>query len=366
MSCDGCRGKVEKTLNAIQGVKATVTLDPPRAMVTMQRHVSLPVLQQALSAAGDYRITEPGAGNDDQHPQHHSHEQRHGHTDHPRETAQPKGAYYCPMHCEGDKTYDRPGNCPVCGMNLEKIPQPAATAQYTCPMHPEIVKDRPGSCPICGMDLVPVDPGDGQASKTYEDLLRKMKIATACTVPVFVIAMSEMWHGNPLTELLSPIAWNWVQFFLSLPVLFYSGWMFFQRAYRSIVTWKLNMFTLIGIGTGMAFAFSVVGMLAPGIFPSDFRSAHGTIHLYFEAATVIITLVLLGQLMEARAHSRTSGAIKELMKLAPVDAVLVADGQETRIPISEIQKGNILRVKPGDRIPVDGVVTEGSASVMRR
>lgn len=356
MSCDGCRAKAEKALNTLEGISATVTLDPPQAVITMHRHVPLSVLQEALSKAGDYAIEEgtakPGPV----------------HSPHGQDTAQntskdPKGTYYCPMHCEGDKTYDKPGNCPVCGMNLEKAPQMATQSKFTCPMHPEIIKEGPGSCPICGMDLVPMAPDDDETSKTYEDLLRKMKIATACTIPVFIIAMAEMWHGNPLTRLMPVASWNWVQLALSIPVLFYSGWMFFERAYRSVVTWKLNMFTLIGIGTGMAFLFSVVAMLAPGWFPQEFKSGHGTIHLYFEAATVIITLVLLGQLMEARAHSRTSGAIKELMKLAPVDAVLVKDGNETRISISDIVKGDILRVKPGDKIPVDGIISEGMATI---
>lgn len=353
MSCDGCRAKVEEALNSLEGISATVTLDPAQAIVSMQHHIPLATLQEALAQVGNYTISEHNAetviANHDRHET-------------ARSQNSSKGVYYCPMHCEGDKTYDKPGSCPVCGMNLEKLPQLAAS-KFTCPMHPEIIKDAPGPCPICGMNLVPVAPNNDKADKTYLDLLRKMKIAVACTIPVFIIAMAEMWHGNPLTRLMPVASWNWVQLALSIPVLFYSGWMFFQRAYRSVITWKLNMFTLIGIGTGMAFLFSVIAMLAPAAFPEEFKSDHGTIHLYFEAAAVIITLVLLGQLMEARAHGRTNDAIKELMKLAPVDAVLVKDGSETTISISDIVKGDILRVKPGDKIPVDGTISEGMATI---
>ncbi len=279
----------------------------------------------------------------------------------------PKSAgdkYYCPMHCEGDKLYNKPGNCPVCGMNLEKLPEVSAKkVQYTCPMHPEIIRDAPGSCPICGMDLVPKEPALDEENKTYKELLKKFKVAVLFTIPVLIIAMSDMLSNNPLIKIMSQEKWNWIQFALSIPVVFYAGWMFFQRAWKSIITWNLNMFTLIGIGTGVAFVFSVIAMLFPYIFPAQFRTESGTVFVYFEATTVILTLVLLGQLLEARAHSKTSGAIKELLKLVPAEATLIVDGEEKIIPIDDIKKGDLLRVKPGEKIPVDGKLVEGQGSI---
>jgi len=274
------------------------------------------------------------------------------------------GKYYCPMHCEGDKLYNKPGNCPVCGMNLEKLPEVSAKkVQYTCPMHPEIIRDAPGSCPICGMDLVPKEPALDEENKTYKELLKKFKVAVLFTIPVLIIAMSDMLSNNPLIKIMSQGKWNWIQFALSIPVVFYAGWMFFQRAWKSIITWNLNMFTLIGIGTGVAFVFSVIAMLFPYIFPAQFRTESGTVFVYFEATTVILTLVLLGQLLEARAHSKTSGAIKELLKLVPAEATLIVDGEEKIIPIDDIKKGDLLRVKPGEKIPVDGKLVEGQGSI---
>ncbi|WNM18049.1 copper-transporting P-type ATPase [Flavobacterium capsici] len=275
------------------------------------------------------------------------------------------GKYYCPMNCEGNKVYDQPGNCPVCGMELvQAVNYPDVTVkEYTCPMHPEIIKDAPGDCPICGMELVPVAPTDSIENTTYHHLLNKLKIALLFSIPVFIIAMSEMIPNNPLYEVMSIKVWNWVQFALTLPVVFYACWMFFERAYKSIITWNLNMFTLIGIGTGVAFLFSVFGMLFPDVFPAEFKSHHGTVHLYFEATVVVLTLVLIGQVLEAKAHSNTSSAIKELLKLAPTVATVIVDGKEKVISIDAIKKGDTIRVKPGEKIPVDGKIMEGTATI---
>lgn len=357
MHCDGCRSKVENALNSIEGVKAEVTLQPPVATITMKDHVATEKLQKALDGAGKYTITMANAGGNE----HHSHATPHTPNIHRNSS---EGKYYCPMHCEGDKHYDKPGQCPVCGMDLVKEATLEVSAQsYTCPMHPEVIQDAPGSCPICGMDLVPMSPGDGEEQKTYVDLLKKMKVSVLFTVPIFAIAMIEMMHQNPLLSIMDAANWNWVQFVLSLPVVFYACWTFFVRAWKSIITMNLNMFTLIGIGTGVAFLFSLVGLFFPGLFPSEFKTEHGTVMLYFEATTVILTLVLLGQLLEARAHTQTSGAIKELLKLAPTQATLVDNGVEKTISIHEIQTGNLLRVKPGEKIPVDGKITEGEAHI---
>lgn len=364
MSCNGCRTKVEKTLNSIEGVRAEVTLNPPTAEIKMDKHISTEKFQEVLSAAGNYTIEMKTAANAGEAKSCCSSKKEHSHHDPKKTTVLPQnatGVFYCPMHCEGDKTYDKPGDCPVCGMDL--VPQVAITnIQYTCPMHPEIISNEPGDCPICGMDLVPMQASD-EENKTYSDLWKKMKIAVLFTLPIFIISMSEMIPNNPLYGIMSVEKWNWVQFLFSLPVLFYAGWMFFVRAYKSIITWNLNMFTLIGIGTSVAFLFSIAGMFFPDIFPSEFKSHHGTIHLYFEAATVIITLVLLGQLLEAKAHGQTNGAIKALLKLAPTEATLVENGVDKVISIHNIKKGDLLRVKPGEKIPVDGKITSGESHV---
>ena len=275
-----------------------------------------------------------------------------------------KGTYYCPMHCEGDKTYDESGDCPVCGMDLVAEASVGGQAEeYTCPMHPEVVKDAPGSCPKCGMDLVPKEASESAEQKTYKKLLKKFIIAAAFTLPIFLIAMSEMLENNPLYDVMHMKYWNWLQFGLSIPVVFYATWMFFKRAYNSIKTMNLNMFTLIGIGAGVAWLFSLFGLIFPDLFPNDFKTEFGTVHVYFEAATVILTLVLLGQLLEAKAHSKTNNAVKELLKLAPNKAIKIENGEEKEISIEDIKIGDLLRVKPGDKIPVDGVITEGKSSV---
>lgn len=290
------------------------------------------------------------------HSQHHDH---HHHDHHNHQHA----AYYCPMYCEGDKTYDQPGNCPVCGMDLLKQPSLKKDTKYTCPMHPEIIRDEPGSCPLCGMDLVPMGANEEEEDKTYEKLLFKFKIAAAFTIPIFIIAMTEMVPNNPLFKLMDLQYWNWVQLILSIPVVFYATWMFFERAWRSVVTWNLNMFTLIGIGAGVAWLFSLVALFFPDIFPDQFKTHHGTVYVYFEAATVILTLVLLGQLLEARAHGRTNSAIKELLKLAPNSATKVVGDKEMSVSIDDIQKGDLLRVKPGEKIPVDGSIKIGEVTI---
>ena len=362
MSCTGCQATVQKLLSGIPGVtNVSVDLQKAEATIDMENHIPTTQLQLALKDHPRYHLDEKkNSLNGNSNPTH------------PQVKAavvnnsdeQSGGKYYCPMHCEGEKTYDKPGQCPICGMNLEKVPSLSVKKkQYTCPMHPEIIRDAPGSCPICGMDLVPMKPAEDDENKTYIDLLKKFKIAVLFTVPILLIAMSDMIMNNPLTKLMSQQNWNWIQLGLSLPVMFYAGWMFFQRAWRSVVTWNLNMFTLIGIGTGVAFLFSVIAMLFPGIFPAQFRTTSGTVFVYFEAATVIITLVLLGQLLEAKAHSRTSGAIKELLKLVPSEVTLIVNGEEKIIPIDEIKKGDHLRVKPGEKIAIDGKLLEGESSI---
>lgn len=359
MTCNGCRGHVEQTLSEIKGVsKASVNLEKAEAVIEMEKHIPLKVFEKALEDdGGHYSISLP----DDEKA-----EQKHKVKKQAKKTKQSSsGTFYCPMHCEGEKTYNKPGDCPVCGMDLvEEVKTSTNSAkEYTCPMHPEVIRDEPGSCPICGMDLVPKEVDESAENKSYKTLLKKFWIAVAFTVPIFLIAMSEMITNNPLYDLLPMKYWNWVQFVLSIPVVFYATWMFFERAYRSIKTWNLNMFTLIGIGAGVAWVFSVFGMLFPDFFPAQFKTEMGTVHVYFEAAAVILTLVLMGQVLEARAHNRTNSAVKELLKLAPNKAVRIVDGKEETIAIDKIEVGDKLRVKPGEKIPVDGKILEGESSI---
>jgi Cu2+-exporting ATPase len=354
MTCNGCRSHVEETLSKVEGVtKVTVDLGKAEATIDMGSHIPIEKLQEALkNDGGRYSIHKLGE-------HHHSNEKIEQ-----KPQGKGTGTFYCPMHCEDDKTYDKAGDCPVCGMDLvEERSLESSSTQFTCPMHPEIIKDELGSCPICGMDLVPLEAGTSEEDKTYKRLLNKFWIAVAFTVPIFLIAMSEMLDNNPLYSVFEQKNWNWIQFALSIPVVFYATWMFFKRAWTSIKTMNLNMFTLIGIGSGIAWVFSVFAMLFPEVFPPDFKTAEGNVFVYFEATTVILTLVLLGQLLEAKAHSQTSGAIKELLKLVPSTATLVDDGADKIIAIDKIQQGNLLRVKPGEKIPVDGSIVEGQSSI---
>ncbi|TYB79768.1 heavy metal translocating P-type ATPase [Bizionia myxarmorum] len=363
MTCNGCRSHVEEILSKVKYVlKASVDLEKEEATIEMESHIPIEKFQNALkNDGGRYSIHKnplPG-----------SPKGRSNKTDKSKSEKSPlRGlgdTFYCPMHCEGDKIYDKPGDCPVCGMDLveEQNLSTSNSEQWTCPMHPEVVKDEAGPCPICGMDLVPMQADSSAEEKTYKKLLKKFWIASIFTLPIFIMAMSEMLTNNPLYDIMDQKNWNWVQFALSIPVVFYATWMFFERAYKSIKTWNLNMFTLIGIGAGVAWLFSVFGMFFPDVFPSQFRSESGAVHVYFEAATVILTLVLLGQLLEARAHSKTNSAVKELLKLAPNKATKVVNGEDVEVSIDNIELNDILKVKPGDKIPVDGVITEGVTTI---
>ncbi|UKN00877.1 heavy metal translocating P-type ATPase [Paracrocinitomix mangrovi] len=353
MSCQGCVSTVHDAIAQIEHItKVEVNLEKGEAIVEMDQHVDINNLQKAL-ASTHYNIYLP-----EDAPKH----------DHQMKMSKPKstgtGIYYCPMRCEGDKTYDKPGDCPVCGMDLIEQPKlKKATTEFTCPMHPEIVSDDPGSCPKCGMELIPLEANESEEEKTYKRLLNKLWISVAFTAPIFIIAMVDMFEGNPLRQIMSGYAWQWVQFALSIPVVFYACWMFFKRAYSSIVRRSLNMFTLIGIGASVAWIFSLFGLLLPDVFPAQFKGPDGNVHIYFEASTVILTLVLLGQVLEAKAHSKTNNAIKELLQLAPNQATIIVDGEEKIVGIDKVQIGDILKVKPGEKIPVDGKVISGNSSV---
>ena len=278
----------------------------------------------------------------------------------------PAGAVWtCPMHPEVRSP--RPGPCPKCGMALEPAGPPVAATrtEWTCPMHPEIVRDAPGSCPICGMALEPrTATAEEQENPELRDMTRRFWVSTALTLPLLLVSMGRMVRPE-LFAVADASAWQWVELLLATPVVLWGGWPFFQRAWWSLVHRSPNMFTLIGLGTGVAYVYSVIARLAPGAVPDSFREqAHGEVPVYFEAAAVIVTLVLLGQVMELRARSRTGAAIRALLGLAPATARrLAAGGGEEEVPLAHVLAGDRLRVRPGEKVPVDGVVLEGHSSV---
>ena len=238
---------------------------------------------------------------------------------------------------------------------------------YTCPMHPQITRESPGNCPICGMTLEPRDVTPGSANSSNPELLnmtRRFWVGVALTLPLLAVMVSDIVHGHPIQHLLSDVLLGWIEFALATPVVLWAGRPFFERGWESVVHRSPNMFTLISIGAGSAYLYSVVAVIAPGIFPATFRDMSGNLALYFEAASVITVLVLLGQVLELKAHTQTSGAIKALLDLAPKTARKIsADGKETDVPLSSIQVGDQLRVRPGEKVPTDGVVIEGRSSV---
>ena len=294
----------------------------------------------------------------------HKHEEHRMHDD--KEAHPGSARYYCPMRCEGDKTYDKPGDCPVCGMHLQKEAGtgPKKNVMYTCPMHPEVKQDSPGACPKCGMNLVP-EKGEGasEEDRAYREMLKKFIVAVILSIPVLIIAMSPMIPFIHLENIASQRIWNWVEFVLATPVVFYAGRDFFKRGWSSVRRYSPNMWTLISIGVGAAYIFSVLGLLAPGLFPAQFRDAQGNVHLYFEASAVILSLVLLGQVLELRAHGKTNSAIRALLGLVPPVARVVIDGQEKEVQVEEVQAGDILRIRPGEKIPVDGIIIKNSAVI---
>ncbi|HKO04345.1 MAG TPA: heavy metal translocating P-type ATPase [Candidatus Acidoferrales bacterium] len=274
-------------------------------------------------------------------------------------------AYTCPMHPEIAAA--GPGGCPICEMALEPVSPtvPAAKIEYVCPMHPEVVRSEPGSCPICGMALEPgMVSAEEEDNPELRDMSRRFWVGLALTIPVLVSAMGARLPGSPLHAWASERLWTWFELLLSTPVVLWCGWPFFVRAWQSLVNRSLNMFTLIGLGVSVAYCYSLVAALLPRIFPASFRDEAGTVAVYFEAAAAITTLVLLGQVLELRARSRTGAAIRALLGLAPKTARRIeADGTEADVPLDEVRPGDRLRVRPGEKVPVDGVVLEGRSSV---
>jgi len=273
--------------------------------------------------------------------------------------------FTCPMHPEIQQ--EGPGPCPKCGMALEPLiaPAPAERVEYTCPMHPEIVQATPGPCPKCGMALEPrtVAVEEGKNPELV-DMSRRFYLSLILTIPEFIIAMGHMLPGHPLAALASPRTYGWIELLLTSPVVLWAGWPFFVRGWQSLVNRSLNMFTLISLGVAVAYGYSLVATLFPDIFPPSFRGNSGEVAVYFEAAAVIVTLVLLGQVLELKARSQTGAAIKALLGLAPKNARLIHDdGTEEDIPLGQVHPGDRLRVRPGEKVPVDGTVIDGTSSV---
>ncbi len=277
----------------------------------------------------------------------------------------PGQIYTCPMDPEVQQP--GPGACPKCGMALEPLlgAGPLSRTEYTCPMHPEIVRSEPGSCPICGMALeARTVTLEEEANPELVAMTRRFWISLALSLPVLFLAMSELIPGQPVQHALAPRVIIWIEFLLSTPVVLWGGWPFFERGWASLINRSPNMFTLIAVGTGTAYVYSVVAALVPHIFPASFRGQGGEVAVYFEAAAVIVTLVLLGQVLELRARSRTSSAIKALLGLAPKTARRVHDdAPDEDVPLERVQPGDRLRVRPGEKVPVDGVVIDGASSV---
>ncbi|HWA38277.1 MAG TPA: heavy metal translocating P-type ATPase [Burkholderiales bacterium] len=291
----------------------------------------------------------------------------HSHAHHPLPAASAApagGKYVCPM-CPGVESAS-PGACPKCGMALERAAPVKKAVKYTCPMHPEVVQDGPGNCPKCGMALEPMAAPADEPNPELADMTRRFWVGLAFSVPLLVLAMAHYVPGLEATlqRLIAPQLNNWLQLALAAPVVLWAAWPFFERAWRSVLTWNLNMFTLIALGVGASFAYSIVATVAPGLFPPEVREASGAVGVYFEVAAVIVVLVLLGQVLELRARERTGGALRALLDLAPPTARRVKPGgAEEEIPLDAVHAGDLLRVRPGDKIPVDGEIAEGKSSI---
>ena len=271
--------------------------------------------------------------------------------------------YTCPMHPEVRQT--NPGACPKCGMALEPVAVPLSGVEYVCPMHPEIARSAPGSYPICGMALERREiSAVEEENPELRDMTRRFWVSLGLTLPVLFAGMSEYLPGDPLHRLAPASFWTWFELVLATPVVLWGGWPFFMRAWQSVVNRSLNMFTLIGLGVAVAYSYSLVAVLWPAVFPPAFHDQNGGVRVYFEAAAVITTLVLLGQVLELRARSQTGAAIRALLGLAPKTArVIDENGAETDLALERVQVGFRLRVRPGEKVPVDGIVLEGVSSI---
>jgi len=434
MTCSGCQKKISEKLNSLEKIKAGIDLVNNIATIESDKEINLNELNKALEEIGNYKFEDPKSPDntfikpqdrvslssvyycpmecegekvyfkqgercpvcnmflvpiEEKLAKDPNFKPTFSKTNLPENFKDHVGDYYCPMFCEGDKIYDKKGDCPVCHMHLEEITEDLVensvsnnhqhshhhehqealkitddmAGKYYCPMFCEGDKtyDSNVGCPVCGMDLVkyPDKNGDNEEDETYTILKRKFITSLVFTIPVFLLSMGGMLIEFPFSHQVQ----GYIELILTIPVFFYSGWFLMKRGFVSFKTWNLNMFSLIALGVSAAFIFSVVALIFPNIIPHEITGHTHESPLYFEAVCVIITLVILGQLMEALAHKKTGNAIKELMNLSPDEANLIINGEEKRVPLSEIKIGDLLKVKPGEKIPVDGKITEGNSVV---
>ncbi|MFO0890935.1 MAG: heavy metal translocating P-type ATPase [Isosphaeraceae bacterium] len=370
ISCRGCANTIEKALGELSDVSG-VTVDVPEKRVTVRHgeNVDRKTLEGALAGVGY-----PVAPGDHRH---------HDHATGPSTTVKdpvcgmqvdPATAagssehggtayFFCSASCK--RKFDADPMRYLSGEVAKPAPAPSEGIFYTCPMHPEIVRDTPGSCPICGMALEPMTATGDESNPELDDMSRRFRVCLMLSAPLLLLTMGEMVVGQETIARLFPgRSLAWLQLLLATPVVLWGGLPFFERGWMSLVNRSLNMFTLIGLGTGAAYGYSVVATFVPGIFPTSFRDHMGNVPVYFEAAAVITTLVLLGQVLELKARSRTSSAIKALLGLQPKTArKLHEDGREEDISLEAVEVGDRLRVRPGEKVPVDGVVLEGIGAV---
>ena len=373
MSCEGCQKKISSALNNVEGIKADVNLAGNFVEITSEQEIDLEKLNSELKIAGNYVLEDPEKPKSTEFIP-------------PQDRVSPSSVYYCPMECEGDKVYFVQGKrCPVCNMycvpieEKSKVRSPkleveshhlesrisnleSSAGRYYCPMFCEGDKTYPENvgCPVCGMDLVKITGNDDESEDdTYKNLKKKFWISAAFTLPIFILSMGGMFFKFPFSQKISGI----LQLIFTLPVVFFTGWFLFKRAWISFKSWNLNMFSLIGLGASAAFVYSIFALFFPSLIPHEFMQNHNEVPLYFEAVAVILTLVIFGQMLEAKAHQKTGNAIKELMNLSPKEAHLIHNNVEKNIPISEVKIGDILKVKPGEKIPVDGEIIEGNTTI---
>ena len=375
MSCEGCQKKISSALNNVKGIKADVNLAGNFVEISSEKEIDLEKLNTELKNAGNYVLEDPEKPKSTEFIP-------------PQDRVSPSSVYYCPMECEGDKVYFVQGKrCPVCNMYCVPIEEKEENrkkgmhqqhhetkhehhvetfseklGEYYCPMFCEGDKTYPENvgCPVCGMDLVKITGNDDESEDdTYKNLKKKFWISAAFTLPIFILSMGGMFFEFPFSSRVSGI----LQLIFTLPVVFFTGWFLFKRAWISFKSWNLNMFSLIGLGASAAFIYSIFALTFPSLIPHEFMQNHHEVPLYFEAVAVILTLVIFGQMLEAKAHQKTGNAIKELMNLSPKEAHLIQNNVEKNIPISEVKIGDILKVKPGEKIPVDGEIIEGNTTI---
>ena len=367
MSCEGCQKKISSALNNVEGIKADVNLAGNFVEITSEQEIDLEKLNSELKNAGNYVLEDPEKPKSTAFIP-------------PQDRVSPSSVYYCPMECEGDKVYFVQGKrCPICNMYCVPIEEKSEVrsqksevnhvetfseklGEYYCPMFCEGDKTYPENvgCPVCGMDLVKITGNDDESEDdTYKNLQKKFWISVAFTLPVFILSMGGMFFEFPFSSRVSGI----LQLIFTFPVVFFTGWFLFKRAWNSFKSWNLNMFSLIGLGASAAFIYSIFALTFPSLIPHELMQNHHEVPLYFEAVAVILTLVIFGQMLEAKAHQKTGNAIKELMNLSPKEAHLIQNNVEKNIPISEVKIGDILKVKPGEKIPVDGEIIEGNTTI---